>query len=65
MLLDGWMDDIEKYTLDGYHYLATEEFGIPLSSLLNEAQISIPLYLLFNKQGHLVNKDLPRPSEGE
>lgn len=60
----GWIDDIEKYALDGYHYMGTEKFGISLSSLLKEDQIGIPRYLLFNAEGHLVNKYLPRPSEG-
>lgn len=60
----GWIDDIGKYALDGYHYIATEGYGMSLSNLLKEDQISIPRYLLFNKDGHLVNKNLPRPSEG-
>jgi thiol-disulfide isomerase/thioredoxin len=58
----GWIKDIDKYNLNGYHYFATDIVSDYLRHYLDQ-NISIPRYLLFDKNGKLVDGDLPRPSE--
>ncbi|HEY5462606.1 MAG TPA: redoxin family protein [Hanamia sp.] len=58
----GWINDIGNFSLNGYHYFATDFVSDYLRSYLGQT-LSIPHYLLFNKRGELVDGDLPRPSE--
>ncbi|WP_159478375.1 TlpA disulfide reductase family protein [Dyadobacter sp. 3J3] len=57
-----WKKDIELYSLNGYHYLGTDAAADILGKNLNESIIGIPRYFLFNKEGNIVDTNLPRPS---
>lgn len=58
----GWINDIGNFSLNGYHYFATDFVSDYLRNYLGQT-LSIPHYLLFNKRGVLVDNNLPRPSE--
>jgi len=60
----GWTSDLKKYNLNGYHYFATDKSEDYLKAFLN-SNVTIPHYLLFNKDGNLVDGNLPKPSEKE
>lgn len=60
----GWTNDIKRYNLNGYHYFATDKLEDYLKTFLN-VNLTIPRYLLFDKNGNLVDGNLPKPSEKE
>ena len=62
---ERWRNYIESYKLEGTHFLATNELSPYLKKKLNIDMISIPKYLLFDKNGILLDGDLPRPSSGD
>lgn len=60
-----WEYLIKKYDLQGSHFLATNTILPYLEKITGtETSISIPRYLLFDKNGVLLDGDLPRPSMG-
>ena len=65
-----WKKAVKKEHLEGYNYnfmtinfKKTSDFKI--SSQFDISVKSIPRYMIFNKEGVLINNDAPRPSEGE
>jgi hypothetical protein len=49
--------------LEGYHILAGSNLKADIVKLVyKKGQVSIPRYLIINKQGQIVNWDAPRPS---
>lgn len=62
---DGWIKDIELYQLEGYHYLITNNSYPVISKITNQPVMPIPRYMLYNKDGKLVNNNLPWPSQSE
>jgi len=60
-LREKWATMAAKYRLQGYHYLAPPA----LQKALETTVPHVPYYVLFNKNGQLVQADTYRPSEGE
>lgn len=61
-----WKKGIIEYNLEGYHLLATNTIIPNLESILTaNTEITIPRYLFFDKNGILLDGNLPRPSSGE
>jgi thiol-disulfide isomerase/thioredoxin len=59
-----WERDIESLKLSGHHLLASSKLIDNIKDILYDSnQIYIPRYILLNKDGDIVDKDLPRPSE--
>ena len=56
-----WATMAAQYRLQGYHYLAPPD----LQKALETTVPHVPYYLLFNKNGQLVQADTYQPSEGE
>ena len=58
--------NIIKNELKGSHFLATEKiYNYLVDSLKIEKGIAIPKYMLFARNGDLLDGDLPRPSSGD
>jgi thiol-disulfide isomerase/thioredoxin len=58
-----WEKLVLQNHLEGYHILAGSNLKADLVKLVyKKGQISIPRYLIINKQGQIVNWDAPRPS---
>jgi thiol-disulfide isomerase/thioredoxin len=58
-----WKKFVKKNGLSGTHLLASKDLANRISnSLYDGKDISIPRYLLINKNGKIVNSDLPMPS---
>ena len=60
-LREKWATMVAKYRLQGYHYLAP----LALQKALVSTVPHVPYYMLFDKNGQLVQADTYRPSEGE
>ncbi|RZK62283.1 MAG: TlpA family protein disulfide reductase [Hymenobacter sp.] len=60
-LREKWATMAAKYRLQGYHYLAPPA----LQAALETTVPHVPYYLLFDKNGQLVQADTYRPSDGE
>lgn len=60
-----WEDDVLKHKLYGTHILGTKKFEEILIKLLNNQQLLIPNYLLFDASGKLVKSDFAKPSQGK
>ena len=60
-LRDKWATVAAKYRLQGYHYLAPPA----LQTALEATVPHVPYYLLFDKNGRLMQADTYRPSDGE
>ena len=59
-----WKAFINNKKLSGYHILASKELLEYLGqNIFVNGVIAIPRYLLINKNGIIINKDLPRPSD--
>lgn len=61
--LEKWQNSITEFSLYGYHYFSSNIFKSNLKSLLDESNLGIPRYLLYNSKGELVLKNTKRPSE--
>ena len=58
-----WKKLVMQNHLEGYHILAGTNLKADLVKLVyKKGQISVPRYLIINKQGQTVNWDAPRPS---
>jgi thiol-disulfide isomerase/thioredoxin len=58
-----WKKLVKQNHLEGYHILAGTNLKADLVKLVyKKGQISVPRYLIINKQGQIVNWDAPRPS---
>jgi thiol-disulfide isomerase/thioredoxin len=60
-LHDKWATMAAKYRLQGYHYLAP----LALQKALETTVPHVPYYLLYDKNGRLVQADTYHPSDGE
>jgi len=60
-LREKWAAMAASYRLQGYHYLAPPALQKALATTVPH----VPYYLLFNKNGQLVQADTYQPSEGE
>lgn len=61
-----WKKQIDFHKLDGYHLRTSKTFVDYLSKKLYDGKsLSIPRYLLLDKDGSILNDNLPRPSEIE
>lgn len=60
-----WGVDLNTYELEGYHFFATNNLNQYLKERLDIDVVGIPRYLLFDKNGNLVDDNLPRPSSGK
>ncbi len=59
-----WENFVYKRKMYGYHFMASEEFTKHLEKLIYlSGEISIPRYLLIDKNGEIKSADLPRPSD--
>lgn len=59
-----WKKQIYNHNLNGFHMRATKTFSQYISSKLYDGkQIGIPRYLLLDKNGEILDANLPRPSE--
>lgn len=67
--VDKWKAFLKKYDLRGYHAIANGKFQQDLkthSALgYNGGGISIPKYLIINKDGQIVEGNAKRPSDGD
>lgn len=59
-----WKQDIKYFDLSGLHLLASREFFVDFEKnhSLHQGYISIPQYLIIDKEGNLVTNNAPRPS---
>lgn len=59
-----WKQDIKYFDLSGLHLLASKEFFVDFEKnhSLHQGYISIPQYLIIDKEGNLVTNNAPRPS---
>ncbi|MCX2678492.1 redoxin family protein [Galbibacter sp. EGI 63066] len=64
---ESWKLAVAKYGLEGNHFFATEKLDsfFPEDFGVDPYGIGIPRYLLFDKNGTLLDDNLPRPSSGE
>ncbi|MGI4740129.1 MAG: TlpA family protein disulfide reductase [Janthinobacterium lividum] len=60
-LREKWAAMAASYRLQGYHYLAPPD----LQKALKTTVPHVPYYVLFNKNGQLVQADTYQPSDGE
>mgnify|MGYP003577682403 FL=1 len=66
MSYQKWSEYVQSKKLFGTHYLATASFIANIQEkLYNGKDITIPRYLLINREGKIIEQDLPRPSEME
>lgn len=57
-----WTSDIEELELNGYHLLANKDLINDIhKNVYQNTTIVIPRYVLIDRNGHVVNNDLPRP----
>lgn len=59
----GWINDIKKYSLNGYNYFATDNITSYLKEFFSPNYLSIPRYFLFGRNGDLIDNNLPKPSD--
>ena len=60
----AWKKQIYFHHLNGFHIRTTETFSKYISSKLYDGKmISVPRYLLLDKNGDILEDNLPRPSE--
>lgn len=61
---EKWKQDIKYFDLSGLHLLASKEFFVDFEKnhSLHQGYISIPQYLIIDKEGNLVTNNAPRPS---
>ncbi len=60
-----WHNDIYQLGLSGNHIIAGADLQKDISNIIyndDKGKLSIPRYVLINKKGLIVNKNLPRPS---
>jgi len=57
----NWKKLVERYQLNGYHYLVSKEVNTNLIKWFE----GIPRYMLFDSKGEVKNDNLPRPSQGD
>jgi Thiol-disulfide isomerase and thioredoxins len=55
---------INDYKLDGMHYVASNEIIESIAKIYNVTTLSIPKYLLFDKDAKLLHADLELPGSG-
>ncbi len=61
-----WEEMIVKNNLKGFHFLGSNEIEASIEKYLDlEQDLRIPRYLLFSKDGNLINGNLPLPSSGD
>ncbi len=59
-----WEKDLESLKLSGYHLLASQRLLDELrKEIYGSRNITIPRYILLDKDGKILNGDLPRPSQ--
>lgn len=58
-----WIKDVKDYNLNGAHYFATLSLIPSIETLIKEKNFGIPRYLLFDGKGHLIDGNLPKPSQ--
>ncbi len=59
-----WKKQIYYHHLDGFHMRATETFSKYISSKLYDGKMtSVPRYIFLDKNGDILDDNLPRPSE--
>ncbi len=59
----SWKEMVEKTHLEGYHILANAQLKADIKKLVyKNGQVSIPRYIILNKNGRIVSLDAPRPS---
>lgn len=55
---------IKFYNLEGYHIRANKELNSELREIFNpDGPLSIPWYILIDKNGNIVKKNASRPSD--
>jgi thiol-disulfide isomerase/thioredoxin len=59
--MDNWKKTVERYQLNGFHYLANQEVYANLDKWFK----GIPRYMLFDSNGEILNDNLLRPSKQE
>ena len=61
---ETWKNMINRKQLTGYHILSSDELQSNMKRDIYRSDIiSIPRYILINKQGKIIDDDLPRPSD--
>ncbi len=61
-----WEKDLESLKLSGYHLLASQRLLDELrKEIYGSRNITIPRYILLDKDGKILNDDLPRPSQSD
>ena len=61
---DRWKHFVNTKKLVGKHYLGTEKLISQIKTLLYDGKdVYIPRYLILDKDGNILNNDLPRPSD--
>ncbi|MDR1501944.1 MAG: redoxin family protein [Prevotella sp.] len=59
----AWKEKTKAFNLNGYHLRANKELVTNINQKLFEGRgIGIPRYILLNKDGNILEKNLPRPS---
>ncbi|MDR1742434.1 MAG: redoxin family protein, partial [Dysgonamonadaceae bacterium] len=59
-----WRKQIDFHSLDGYHIRASKPLVNYISSALYEGKsVAVPRYLILNKNGDILDANLPRPSQ--
>lgn len=59
----AWQTTIADKKIEGEHYLLTKKQYAHLSEIFGKS--SLPLYVLIDKNGNIVDKNAPRPSTGD
>lgn len=59
--MDNWKKTVERYQLNGFHYLVNQEVYANLDKWFK----GIPRYMLFDSNGEVLNDNLLRPSKQE
>ncbi|MCU7549234.1 thioredoxin family protein [Chitinophagaceae bacterium LB-8] len=63
---DRWKGFVTNKQLYGNHYLASEKLLEQIQKALYKSKVvTIPRYLLFDKNGNILSDNLPRPSGTE
>ncbi|WP_158642917.1 TlpA family protein disulfide reductase [Mucilaginibacter ginsenosidivorax] len=58
-----WVNLVTQNHLDGYHILAGKSLQSDIKKIVyQQGQVSIPRYIILNKDGRVVSWDAPRPS---